>query len=532
MPGFRLAIWWLLAAAAVYAQDCAGCHENIKLTAGGAHAAQPCLGCHAKHDEVPHPKVKPAECASCHAQAQQDHAKSVHAEAGPDCGLCHGTAHQAIRAKSVEFRKGQIEKCGACHSDVAEHFSKSVHGKDALAGIAGVPVCSDCHAGHAIQKAGSAAQRDRVRETCSGCHSDLRLARRFGLPSDRITTFEASFHGLAVKAGSQTVANCASCHGYHDILPSSDPKSMTHPNRLPETCGRCHHEAGSRFALGPVHLGSGNGEPPPVRWVRVAYQLLIPLVLGLMLLHNGGDFVRKLWGGRIRPALKHAAATGQTLALQKVPRMLAAERLQHAALAVSFIVLVWSGFALRYSSEWWAQPLVAWESQISVRGVVHRLAGVIMIAVSVAHAISLVLSGRLRRHWLELAPRIRDVGEAWSALWWNLGLRREKPHVSAHSYIEKAEYWAVVWGTAIMALTGCMLWANQWSLANLPKLFLDVAREIHFWEAVLATLSVLVWHFYFVIFDPEVYPMDTAWLTGNSLRRRPEEHSGEEASQE
>jgi cytochrome b subunit of formate dehydrogenase len=529
MPEFRWAIWWLLAAGVACGQECSNCHENIKLAPGGAHAAQACLACHAQHDQVPHPQVKPAECASCHAQAQKEHAASVHAQAGPDCGLCHGTAHEAIRAKSVDFRKSQIEKCGACHSDVAEHFSRSVHGRDALAGIAGVPVCSDCHAGHAIQKAASPAQRERVRETCTGCHADLRLARRFGLPSDRVTTFEASFHGLAVKAGSQTVANCASCHGYHDILPSTDPKSMTHPSRLPETCGRCHRDAGSRFALGPVHLGSNNADPPPVVWVRLAYQVLIPVVIGLMLLHNGGDFVRKLWAGRIQPALKRAAATGQTLALHKVPRMLRAERWQHAALAVSFIVLVWSGFALRYSSEWWARPLVAWEAQFSLRGVVHRAAGVVMIGVSIFHAISLVLSGQLRRHWLELVPRVRDVREAWTALLWNLGLRAQKPRISSHSYIEKAEYWAVVWGTAIMALTGVLLWANQWSLANLPKVFLDVAREIHLWEAVLAALSVLVWHFYFVIFDPEVYPMDTAWLTGNSLRPRPDEHGGEEA---
>ena len=31
---------------------------------------------------------------------------------------------------------------------------------------------------------------------------------------------------------------------------------------------------------------------------------------------------------------------------------------------------------------------------------------------------------------------------------------------------------------------------------------------------MLATFSILLWHFYLVIFDPLVYPMDTAWLDG------------------
>jgi hypothetical protein len=69
-----------------------------------------------------------------------------------------------------------------------------------------------------------------------------------------------------------------------------------------------------------------------------------------------------------------------------------------------------------------------------------------------------------------------------------------------------------------MALTGWMLWANNLMLRWLPKAVLDIATAVHFYEAVLATLAIVVWHFYFVIFDPDVYPMDLAWLTGKSPR--------------
>jgi hypothetical protein len=76
----------------------------------------------------------------------------------------------------------------------------------------------------------------------------------------------------------------------------------------------------------------------------------------------------------------------------------------------------------------------------------------------------------------------------------------------------------VVWGAIVMAASGIMLWANNLMLRLLPKTWLDVAISVHFYEAVLATLAILVWHFYSVIFDPDVYPLDMAWLTGVSVR--------------
>jgi hypothetical protein len=83
----------------------------------------------------------------------------------------------------------------------------------------------------------------------------------------------------------------------------------------------------------------------------------------------------------------------------------------------------------------------------------------------------------------------------------------------------------VVWGAVVMIATGLLLWANNLALKLLPKLWLDVATSIHFYEALLATLAIVVWHFYSVIFDPDVYPLNTAFLTGISVKK--EEHSRE-----
>jgi cytochrome b subunit of formate dehydrogenase len=235
-----------------------------------------------------------------------------------------------------------------------------------------------------------------------------------------------------------------------------------------------------------------------------------------MLLHNGGDWVRKL--RRLRFG---AAKEPRVVAEEYTPevRMFGFERLQHAVLAISFLVLVWTGFALKYPDQWWARPLLLWEGRWSMRSIIHRVSAVVFILVSITHAISILLSARLRRHWQELLPRAADVTEASANMAYNLGIRSSVPYRSPHSYVEKAEYWAVVWGAIIMAISGLMLWANNLMLQMLPKSWLDVATSVHFYEAVLATFAIVVWHFYSSILDPDVYPMDTAWFSGVSVRK-------------
>jgi len=525
---------------AVEESTCAGCHDVGEKVAKSGHAAVSCQTCHVKHEEYPHPEgvAKPV-CVTCHAQQVGEHAQSVHGKqlkagnaAAPSCDTCHGAAHEVGRARTAEFRRSVPDTCSMCHSEAGEQFSASVHGKAVAAGRLDAPVCTDCHGEHGILPKSDTASRvsaGHVRDTCAGCHGNLALSKRFGLPADRITSFDSSFHGLAAKSGVQSVANCASCHGFHGILPSTDPKSMTHPNRLSATCGKCHPGAGSRFAIGAIHLSEGGAEPEPVRLARIFYLFLIPATIGFMLLHQGGDFLRKF--SRLR--LAASGPRGVTIALhtESVERMLLPERLQHGALVLSFTVLVWTGFALKYPDSWWAQPLIQLEGSWSVRGLIHRTAGAVMIALAVIHVITLLASRRLREHWIELIPRARDAREIVHGTLFRIGLRREIPYRSHHSYIEKMEYWAVAWGTVLMGVTGLMLWFNNWSLQYLPKWWLDLATTLHFYEALLATLAIAVWHLYSVIFDPEVYPMDTAWLTGKSVRKEsPHTHSLPEPS--
>ncbi len=89
----------------------------------------------------------------------------------------------------------------------------------------------------------------------------------------------------------------------------------------------------------------------------------------------------------------------------------------------------------------------------------------------------------------------------------NLGISKDKPKLDRFSYVEKAEYWALVWGTIVMSLTGLLMWFYIDYIGVFSKLEWDIARTIHYYEAWLAFLAIVVWHFYFVIFNPDIYPM-------------------------
>jgi cytochrome b subunit of formate dehydrogenase len=512
------------------AAECTSCHDQGQKLKKSSHKDLTCDTCHDSHEKYPHPpNIPKPQCVTCHADQAGDYDKGVHGlarkagnDSAPDCALCHGSAHEMQSPKSQAFRMAVPDTCGMCHGEVVEQYRASVHGKALANGVTQAPLCTDCHGEHKIIKHTSAASPvnpAHIRDTCASCHDNVRLTQKFGLPSDRLVSFDSSFHGLASKEGSQTVANCASCHGVHNILPSSDPKSTINPRNLPKTCGQCHSGAGTRFAISQVHVTEGKAEPAMLRWVREFYLLLIPVTIGLMIMHQGGDWIRKLIRLRFQKQTRtRVLAVGSPGGHSEI-RMLPFERVQHALLAISFMTLVWTGFALKYPDTWWARPLLVLEGTHSIRSIVHRVAAVVFIAVSVTHLVSLIVSRKLRNHWKEMLPRLEDAREASAGFAYSMGLGSTPPERSPHSYVEKAEYWAVVWGAIVMAASGLMLWANNLALRFLPKVWLDVATSVHFYEALLATLAIVVWHFYSIIFDPDVYPLNTAFLTGYSSKK-------------
>jgi cytochrome b subunit of formate dehydrogenase len=502
--------------------NCFECHDHGQKLARSTHAAIDCQSCHDGVKAYPHtaPVTKLA-CVTCHEDAVKQFEAGAHArlrkagnEKAPTCASCHNDVHETRKAKDAAFRQDVPKVCGTCHAEISKQYQASVHGTLLAQGDQASASCTTCHGAHTNlppRDPESLVSARNLRQTCASCHENVALARRFQLPLDKVTTFDQSFHGLAAKTGSQTVANCASCHGIHNILPASDPKSTIHPANLKETCGHCHPGASERFANAKMHRTEKEGQPTAVLVIRAVYLILIPATITLMLLHQGGDFLRKL-----------KLLQGRTTTFgprQGEIRMHLSERYIHALMAISFVVLVLTGFALRYPDAWWAEPMVMWESTWPVRGTLHRVAAVAILIAGFAHIAGLILNRKLREHWNGLLPRWSDFPQGWGTFLYNLRLRKTKPALPHHSYVAKVEYWAVVWGTAVMALTGFLLWANKYTFQWIPREWLDAAAALHFYEAILATFAVIVWHFYTVILDPEVYPIDPAFLTGKSGRR-------------
>ena len=550
----------------ILAYECVTCHDDIGaeyaksihgwLQTTGDPLVDGCSSCHGKGHELrgsadpespTHHQRLAETCGECHASPElaarsgihifrplSAYTDSVHARAlreGKDaatCSDCHGS-HSILRASdplSSVNRFHIAQTCGECHAEIDAAYEQSVHGRAAAEGVWESPTCIDCHGEHHIlepQHRDSPVFPTNIpKMTCGRCHSDIHLSEKFGIPLKKVPAYEESYHGLASRAGRITVANCASCHGVHDILPSSDPASHIHPDHLAETCGQCHAGAGKRFAIGPVHVLPEEPAHVVVYWVRITYLWLIVGTIGFMLLHNGLDLYRKMRNPPYRPAAAE---------VEQRERLSLGFRVAHGLLVVSFIVLVHSGFALTYPESWWAAPFLRWEEQYGLRGWVHRSAAVAMLLAGVIHIWHLMTDRRARGCILGMIPGRDDWHEFKERVAYFFGRREHPPKAPWVGYPEKLEYLAVVWGTLIMAITGFALWFESVLLRWLPSWFADLATTIHFYEAVLASLAILVWHFYAVIFDPVVYPVDPAWLTGQSApgraleRMAPEETS-------
>lgn len=537
-------------------QTCGKCHESeishfsqsahgVAL-AQGVKGAPTCIDCHGEHNvepvsnkDSPMYKTHEAEvCLSCHLDNPDvrqrvgpsagfiaAYKKSVHGMAlqkgnrgAATCSDCHG-AHDVQKGsdpKSFVNKFNIPQTCGKCHRDVAETYKESIHGWAVSRGNLDSPVCTDCHGEHQIlaptDPRSRVAARNVSAQVCATCHNSVQLTQRYGLPSDRFKTFQDSYHGLALRAGSVEVANCASCHGYHDIKPSSDPTSRINKANLAVTCGKCHPGANENFAKGTIHVVVARDGEAVLYWIKIFYISLIVITIGGMFIHNLFDFVKK---ANLRHAIRQGRIREEVYGASLYLRMNLSERLQHGALLVSFITLVVTGFMLRFPDTWWVAHIRQLsESAFEIRSLAHRIAGVVLITAGLYHLCYIFFVPRGKQLIRDLLPRLQDIRDLRDVALYNLGFWKTKPKFDRFSYVEKAEYWALVWGTIVMAGTGFIMWFDNTFIGLFTKLGWDIARTIHYYEAWLATLAIIVWHFYFVIFNPNVYPMNLAWIRG------------------
>lgn len=145
-------------------------------------------------------------------------------------------------------QESQGNSCITCHSDMWEEMKGSIHSQNGI-------TCNKCHGGDPTQ-----ADMDRAKapETgyrgipdkkdipliCGECHADVEVMNFYGIRTDQLARYKTSVHGKKLLLeGDNRVAACSDCHGYHDVLPVSDPGSPVYPSNLPKTCNQCHGNA-------------------------------------------------------------------------------------------------------------------------------------------------------------------------------------------------------------------------------------------------------------------------------------------------
>lgn len=195
--------------------------------------------------------------------------RDVHFAKGLSCADCHGgnprtdDAERAMdkAAGFIGVPRGDAisERCASCHSNPEtmqkfgsrlptnqwELLQTSVHGKLAITGKEHIAQCTTCHNAHGIvsvKNPASPVYPLNVVKTCATCHANASFMRTYNpsLPVDQLEKYRTSVHGMRNAKGDAKTAECASCHGSHDIRSAKDLKSKVYPTNLPATCSTCH----------------------------------------------------------------------------------------------------------------------------------------------------------------------------------------------------------------------------------------------------------------------------------------------------
>ena len=311
----------------VAAVKCATCHaETVQDVSAGVHAsvsAQPCKGCHGDPHAIltksdpkssVYPLNLPRTCGSCHGDSKMAkqhglpevyslYVDSIHGFAltkdgllvAASCASCHGS-HKILHSKdpkSRTYRANIPATCGTCHAGPKQAYSAGIHGALVEAGDDRAPVCTNCHTTHQIASVRTAAWQMKTTATCGGCHKE------------HLATYRDTFHAQVSALGYVETAHCWDCHGFHEILPASDPKSMVAKANLPATCGKCHTGVTASFVSYQPHADRKNrAEFPGVFYASIFMNLLLAGVLGFFALHTLLWLIRSVHDHRTRLAVE------------------------------------------------------------------------------------------------------------------------------------------------------------------------------------------------------------------------------------
>jgi formate dehydrogenase gamma subunit len=174
------------------------------------------------------------------------------------------------------------------------------------------------------------------------------------------------------------------------------------------------------------------------------------------------------------------------------------DRAEHILMLTSFTILAVTGLVQKFAEAGVSQAIIGALGGIETTRTIHHVAAVVLMLEAIFHIGTVSYKVFVRRTRLDMLPGLTDARRAWSAFLYNLGVRRTPPQEGRYTFAEKAEYFAVVWGTALMAITGFMMWNPISTTRFLPGQIIPAAKAAHGFEAILAVLAILIWHMYHV----------------------------------
>jgi cytochrome b subunit of formate dehydrogenase len=195
-------------------------------------------------------------------------------------------------------------------------------------------------------------------------------------------------------------------------------------------------------------------------------------------------------------------------------------RILHGVIMVTFLGLAATGMPLLFSDAPWGRWLARVFGGFQGAGLVHRFLGAVLLAAVVWHVGEVLWRAFVRGEkgllWgpTSMVPQPKDFVDFYQQMRWFFHLGSQ-PRFEQFTYWEKFDYWAVLWGTALMGAAGLVLWFPQAASRILPGWMFNVALFVHGAEATLAIGFIFVVHFFNGHLRPGKFPMDLVWFTGS-----------------
>lgn len=204
------------------------------------------------------------------------------------------------------------------------------------------------------------------------------------------------------------------------------------------------------------------------------------------------------------------------------PRFELARRIEHLAMLLSFSALGLTGIPQKFPTSQISVFIVSLVGGIENLRNIHHISATVMMFGALYHLLILGYKVYVKRTRLSMLPTYQDARDAWEALMYNFGFSKIRPQMGRYTFEEKVEYWAFVWGTVLMGVTGYMMWNPIATSSILPGEFIPAAKAAHGAEAILAILAIIIWHMYSVHMKSFNKSMWTGDLTeGEMLHEHP-----------